>query len=311
MRVASILLRSWIYRFGVPKKIVSDNDPSFCAEVVQRVSARLGITRLRSTPYHPEGNGPIESFHRVLSGGLRNVKQHVVPFKEALQLVLFGYRATIHTTTGHSPSFLTFGIDPRLATDQDWRMEPSLLNQERLKFLSTLRLDVQLQAQLVLIRSNMQKNENRIEEEFEENQLILCRALPLDRLRYRSAFHKAVPRWTLPHRIKRVLGGGKSAIVQCLITGKSRQIHIQDARFINPPQGEVQTGEWKEIIEAESATMYNKETCQEIIEQFFDQLQQPQALGNQNTTDGCSEPPPNTEELQGKPGRKRRRFSEV
>ena len=80
-------------------------------------------------------------------------------------------------------------------------MEHVPLTHERLKFLSTLRLDAQLQAQRQAISLNMKKNEERQPLEFEEGRLVLCRFLPLDRLKYRTAFHKAVPRWTIPYRV--------------------------------------------------------------------------------------------------------------
>ncbi|MGH2622818.1 MAG: integrase catalytic domain-containing protein, partial [Sphingobacterium sp.] len=274
--VAATLLQSWIYRFGVPRVVMSDNDPSFCNEVLDCISARFGITRLTSTPYHPEGNAVIESFHRTLSTGLRYLDQKVVPFNEALGLVLFGYRATPHSTTGHSPSFLVYGIDPRLTPDGDWRREQSPLLQERFKFLSTLWLDVQLQAQNALNRQNMQKNEARKPVFFEDGQLVLCRLLPLEQLRYKSAFYKAVPRWTLPHRVLRTLPSLRSAIVRCLITGKTRQVHIQDVQFIDPPRGDVQQEEWADLVHKEIKSMFDPEQCNLIIKAFFEAIAEPQ-----------------------------------
>jgi len=155
-------------------------------------------------------------------------------------------------------------------------MEKSLLNKERLRFLSTLRLDVQFQAQEALIRQNMKKNLFREPTEFKEGQLILCRIISLDQLNYRSAYYKAVPHWTLPHCVFRVLPNKKSAIVQCLLTQKTRQIHIQDAQFISPPKGEVQRREWFDLINTEAQSMFDPDVCRETVEKFFDEVQQPQ-----------------------------------
>lgn len=274
--VASTLLRSWVYRFGCPSKLMSDQDRSFCNDLLNRLSAQLGVTRMVSTPYHPQGNAVIESFHRTLSTGLRHLTHPTIPFPEALDMILFAYRATIHSTTGHSPSYLTYGIDPRLPLDQDWRLERSSDNAERLKFLSTLRLDVQLQAQQALVRQNMNKNQNRTPMEFEEGQLVLCRAVTLDQLRYKAAFYKAVPRWTLPHRVIRVLPTKKSAIVRCLLTQKTREIHLQDAQFLSPPQGEAQREEWTRLVTHEAQSMFDPSVCQEVVANFFEALDYPQ-----------------------------------
>ncbi len=276
--VASALLRSWIYRFGVPRTLVSDRDPGFANDVLNRLSGTIGIKRILSTPYHPEGNAVIESFHRTLSTGLRFVDQRAIPFEEAIEMVLFAYRSTLHTTTGHSPAFLVYGMDPRLPNDQDWRTERAIDAQERLKFLSTLRLDVQLQAQKALQRQNEKRNLFRDPVEFSVGQLVLCRALPLDRLRYKAAAHKAVPRWTVPFRVTRVLSKGKAAIVKCLMTQKERQIHIQDARFITPPPQEgIQRTEWLDYISKEALSMFDPAEAQAVVQRLFEALSIPQA----------------------------------
>ena len=280
----SAFLRSWVYRFGVPRILMSDRDSAFLASVFAHLAAHLGITRLTAAPYHPEGNASIESFHRTLNTGLRSIDQARVPFDEALQLVLFGYRATIHSTTGHSPCFLAFGTDPRLAPDCDWRTESAPTMHERFKFLSTLRLDVQLQAQNALNRQNALKNQGRIPTTFEEGQLVLCRAITLEQLRYKAAYYKARPRWTLPHRVIKVVSPGKVAIVKCLLTSKTREIHIQDAQFIQPPCCGAQRQEWLELVRCEAQSMYDPDTCRDVIERFFEVVDQPQAVTPERPT---------------------------
>lgn len=275
--VTSALLRSWIYRFGVPRTLISDRDPGFTNSMLDRLSAAIGVKRLLSTPYHPEGNSVIESFHRTLSMGLRFVNHQVIPFEEAIDMVLFAYRSTLHSTTGHSPSFLVYGMDPKLPNDSDWRVERAPDAQERLKFLSTLRLDVQLQAQKALQRQNEKKNLFRDPVEFVVGQLVLCRALPLDRLRYRVASFKAVPRWTLPFRVMRVLSSGKAAIVKCLMTQKERQVHIQDVRFIIPPPQEgIQRQEWLDHINQEALSMFVPAEAHAVVQRLFEDLSVPQ-----------------------------------
>jgi transposase InsO family protein len=275
--VASAFLQSWIYRFGVPSRLLSDKDPSFVSSFITTLTAKLGINRLISTVYHPEGNATIESFHRVLSTGLRHIDHNKIPFEEALNLVLFGYRSTPHSTTTHSPSFLTHGIDPRLASDNDWRCETTPINEERFKFLSLLRLDVQLQAQNLMNRQNARKNESRHPVVFEEGQLVLCRLIPLDQLRYKTAFFKAVPRWTLPYRVVRILPSKKTAIVQSLVTQSIREVHIQDVQFIQPPKDEAQRQEWFDLVEREIKTIHDPSTCRNIIESFFEAIDFPQS----------------------------------
>lgn len=53
----------------------------------------------------------------VLSTGIRYINHKRLQFAEALDMVLFGYRSTVYVTTGNSPSYLTYGVDPRLAPE--------------------------------------------------------------------------------------------------------------------------------------------------------------------------------------------------
>jgi transposase InsO family protein len=273
---ARAFLKSWVYRFGVPKTLVTDNDKTFTSALLKSLSAKLGINRLTATVYHPEGNAVIESFHKTLSTGFRHLYQEALPFDEALEMILFGYRSTLHTTTANTPAYLTYGKDLRLAPDIDWRMEPDVTTQERLKFLSTLRLDVQLQALRALSRQNMTKNQHRRPVQFDEGQLVLVRALPIDQLKYKVSFYKAVPRWSLPYRVIQIFPGGKKAVVRCLLTSASREVHIQDVQFILPPQGEAQVAEWLKLARIQAESMYNPTTCKAKIDEFFQQITMPQ-----------------------------------
>lgn len=101
-------------------------------------------------------------------------------------------------------------------------------------------VDVQLKAQELIALQNMKKNEHRLPTQFEARQLILCPAHPLDTVNYKTSLYKAVPRWTLPYRVLAVSSSGKAATVRCLLTQKTRHVHIQDARFISPPRGDIQ-----------------------------------------------------------------------
>lgn len=283
--VASTLLRYWIYRFGVPKTLLSDQDKSFNSALLCSMYAKLGTTKLTSTPYHPEGNAVIESFHRTLSTGLRFLDHRRLPFEEAIDLILYAYRSTLHSTTNQSPGYLTYGVDLRLPHDNDWRAEPVVEMAERLKFLSALRLDVQLRAQQLTVVHQKKKTDDRILKEFEVGQLVLCRAQAIDRLRYRTAYYKAVPRWSTPYRVVRVNAHKTVAVLRCLLTGSARQVHIQDVQFVLPPVDDQQQAEWKAVIEGEALSFYNPEQAQTMIDKFFDRLQQPQA----NPEPDCAE----------------------
>eukprot|EP01069_Polyplicarium_translucidae_P007113 Polyplicarium_translucidae@DN305_c0_g1_i1.p1 len=247
---------------GVPRRLVSDQGKAFVSAALRRLSSRFGITRLLSAPYHPEGNALVESFHRNLTKGLTQIaQQEEVPIEEALQLVLFGYRATPHTTTGHSPAFLTVGQDLRLPNDNDWREEKGR-DQERLKFLNNLRLEVQFAAYQKREQAIKSHNLARQAKGFQLLELVLLRIPDPLRAAYTSTEtgRKLAPKWTLPHRVVHVFLGGQRALVRDLLSFRTREVHIQNVRFLEPPRDDLQGQEWLKVLQREVPSTYDPNT---------------------------------------------------
>jgi putative transposase len=55
-----------IRRFGVPKRLYTDNGSAFRSKHLQTVAARLGISLPHTPPYTPQGRGKIERFFRTV-----------------------------------------------------------------------------------------------------------------------------------------------------------------------------------------------------------------------------------------------------
>ena len=53
---ARVFLRDWICRFGVPKRVTSDQGQQFEGHLFSRLMKVLNISKIRTTPYHPQGN---------------------------------------------------------------------------------------------------------------------------------------------------------------------------------------------------------------------------------------------------------------
>lgn len=112
--ISSALLQTWISRFGIPRKLITDNELAFMSETFVELCRILGTDKLTTTVYHPEGNAPIEAFHKTLKKGfvsLQQVGHQLADFGDLLQLILMSYRLTCHGATGESPAFLALGID--------------------------------------------------------------------------------------------------------------------------------------------------------------------------------------------------------
>ena len=89
--IATAFLTTWVARFGVPSSIVTDNGPQFRSHLWRDFLSLLGIEKIHSSTYHPQGNSYVERLHRQLKAALRCAPnpQHWV---ENLPLVLLGLR---------------------------------------------------------------------------------------------------------------------------------------------------------------------------------------------------------------------------
>ena len=110
---ATALLRHWICRFGVPTDVTSDQGRQFVSSLWAELHTLLGITRLRTTAYHPQANGMVERIHRVLKERLM-ARSRLPNWMDHLPLVLLGVRTSIRQDLEWSPAELVYGASLRL-----------------------------------------------------------------------------------------------------------------------------------------------------------------------------------------------------
>ena len=71
LTVAQAFCEHWVYIYGPPVSLLSDNGPQFAAKFFQAVCTELGIKKLFTTAYHPQANGQVERYNRTLVQALR------------------------------------------------------------------------------------------------------------------------------------------------------------------------------------------------------------------------------------------------
>ncbi|XP_028076848.1 uncharacterized protein LOC114278894 [Camellia sinensis] len=64
--VANFIKENMIYRFGVPKVVLSDNGTPFVNRHVGRLLDAYQIKHHKSSPYYPQGNGQAEATNKTL-----------------------------------------------------------------------------------------------------------------------------------------------------------------------------------------------------------------------------------------------------
>ena len=104
-------------RWGLPEEIITDNGRQFISREFEDFLSSLAIKHCRTALYHPQSNGAVERFNRVLKEGLRTAKATGRSFEQSLRSVLLTYRSTPQATTGVSPAELLIGRQLRTPLD--------------------------------------------------------------------------------------------------------------------------------------------------------------------------------------------------
>ncbi len=122
--IVSEILRHWVYKFGTPIHILSDNGTQFRSHAFKAFTKSFGIKHLKSTVYHPPSNGMIERLHRYVNQRivLAAIDQNLNllkadEWKDLIPPIMFAYNATVNRMTGYAPYEIIFGRRPVFPID--------------------------------------------------------------------------------------------------------------------------------------------------------------------------------------------------
>jgi ribonuclease HI len=101
-----------LYRFGTPRRIISDNGTAFKNAKIYALAERFKIDWRYSSIYNPRANGLAEAFNKTLINIMKKtVEGNQRDWDNKLLEALWAYRTTYRTPTQVTPYSLVFGIE--------------------------------------------------------------------------------------------------------------------------------------------------------------------------------------------------------
>ena len=116
--IAKAIVDNIVAVHGLPGSILTDQGRNFESQLVADLCRLLGIKKIRTTAYHPQGNGLCERFNGSLCDILASlVNADGTNWDVFLAPALGIFRAKKNRSTGFSPFELTFGRTPKCLPD--------------------------------------------------------------------------------------------------------------------------------------------------------------------------------------------------
>ena len=114
--VVDAFFGGWVARFGTPATITTDRGAQFESRLWDTLCNQFGITRNRTTSYHPQSNGMVELFQTQLKAAIM-AHETPNPWTTTLPAVLLGIRSAVKETLCRSAAKMAYGMTLRLPGD--------------------------------------------------------------------------------------------------------------------------------------------------------------------------------------------------
>ena len=111
--VATAFCRNWVFVYGPPVYLLSDNGGQFTSKYFSTICNILGVRNLYTSAYHPETNGQAERFNPTILSALRRyICEDATDWDQFSDAVTYGYNCQVHRITGVAPFELVLSRPP-------------------------------------------------------------------------------------------------------------------------------------------------------------------------------------------------------
>jgi hypothetical protein len=102
-----------VCQHGVPKELISDRGTEFLNELLEEFERTYRIKHIKTTAYHPQGNGQTERANQTVKNILAKTTKTYDTWDHYLDSALFAARTIRQNSTTYSPFELVYGRNPQ------------------------------------------------------------------------------------------------------------------------------------------------------------------------------------------------------
>jgi len=113
MDIADGLRKYLISYFGSPRTILTDQGANFTSSLMKALARKFRIKQIRTTAFHPQGNGSVERTHHVITEYLKQYTDRGNGWDEYIDLAMLSYNTSRHESTKFTPCELVMGKPAR------------------------------------------------------------------------------------------------------------------------------------------------------------------------------------------------------
>ena len=224
--VSDALLRHVVPYFGTPRRLLSDRGREFVGDVWGKLTSSLGIQRVLTSPYHPEGNSINERSHRTMNSMLRARLLRDLPSRKwvvEIPGIMLALNAMVHEPHGFSASMIATGREPSLPPDLESEACASPSTEDPVAYV-----DMVCQ-RLALTHQQMTPTPAPVvSNPYHEGDLIFVMTTPPERT------SKLAPRWKGPFLIKSVPNAYQVTYEDDMVW---RTVHVNHVKPAKTPAG--------------------------------------------------------------------------
>jgi len=211
-KIQHFVWKNIVCRFGIPKRLESDNGTQFASEQLGKLCTELGVEQVFASVEHPQTNGKVESANRVLLRGLkRRLDKAKGTWAKEVPRIVWAYHTTPQSTTRETPFSLVYGSDAMIPVEiqensprfQNFMVKDS--NEERkvnLDLLDEAREEARIKVEALKRRVEYKYSSKLRPRQFQVADLVMQNAHSY------QLENKLSPKWTGPFRVTKAPGNG-------------------------------------------------------------------------------------------------------